>query len=110
MNVEITEIIQGSIIEILEMNLGQADNRLVFSWRICSGNTRFRMTFLNVSRFRVGEMSSPLEIHGFEMIDHSQGGWEKDSKYEIRDFEANRIHFFCEDFRMVMDSEDDASQ
>ena len=110
MNQEPAKILQGSRIEILEMNLGQADNRLVFSWRICSGNMRFRMTFLNVSRFRVGEMSSPLEIHGFEMIDHSHGGWEKDSKYEIRDFEANRIHFFCEDFRMVVDSEDEASQ
>lgn len=92
------EILSGNRIEILEMKLSHEDNQLVLSWKICVENTILRMTFYNVSRFRIGEVSMPLEIYGFEIIDHSQKGWEKDSAYEIRDFEDDYINFFCEYF------------
>ena len=82
------------------MLLKNVDNQLVLSWKIHFENTFFRMTFYNVSRFRVGELSIPLEVNGFEIIDYSQNGWEKDSKYEIRDFEDDRINFFCEYLKM----------
>ena len=42
----------------------------------------------------------PLEIHGFEIINHSHKGWEKDSTYEIRDFENDRVKFLCECFKV----------
>ena len=61
-------------------------------------NDFFRITFFNVSRFRVGELMVPVEVHGLEIINHSQKGWEKDFKYEIRDFEDDLICFFCESF------------
>ena len=100
MNTEKVEFFQGNKIEILEMVLKNVDNQLELSWKIYFENAVFWITFSNVSRFRIGEVSTPLEIHGFEIINHSQNGWEKDSKYEIRDFEDDRVNFFCEDFKM----------
>lgn len=100
MNVGQMEVFRGKKIGILEMLLKNVDNQLVLSWKIQVENTFFRMTFYNVSRFRVGELSIPLEVNGFEIIDYSQNGWEKDSKYEIRDFEDDRLNFFCEYLKM----------
>ena len=91
---------QGNKIEILEMILKNVGNQLELSWKIHFGNTVHRILFCNVSRFRVVDMSTPLEVYGFEIIDHSQDGWEKDSTYEIRDFEDDRVNFFCEYFEM----------
>lgn len=100
MNIGQAEVFQGNKIEILEMILKNVDNQLELSWKIYFENAIFRITFYNVSRFRVGEWSIPLEVHGFEIINHSQNGCEKDSTYEIRDFEDDRVNFFCECFKM----------
>ena len=100
MNMKKAEIFQGKKIEISEMILNEVDNKLVLSWKICLENTVFGMVFSNVSRLRIGEVSAPIEIQGFEIIDHSQNGWDKDSLYEIRDFEDDRVSFFCERFEM----------
>ena len=99
MNIGKAKIFQGNKIEILEMILKNEDNQLVLSWRIYFENEVFWITFYNVSRFRIGDVSIPLEIHGFEIINHSQDAWEKDSTYEVRDFEDDRVHFLCEYFQ-----------
>lgn len=100
MNMGKIEIFQGNQIEILEMILKRVDNQLELMWKIYFENTVYWITFSNVSRFRIGEVSTPLEIHGFEIINHFQNGWGKDSAYEIRDFEDNRVNFFCEYFKV----------
>ena len=100
MNMEKVEIFQGNKIEILEMVLKNENGKLDLSWEICFENAVFRIVFYNVSRFGFGGLSAPLEVHGFEIINHSQNGWGKDSTYEIRDFEDDRINFFCESFKM----------
>lgn len=100
MNMEQTEFLQGNTIEISEMLLKNVDNQLVLSWKIYFENVVYRITFYNVSRFSVGDWSRPVEIHGFEIIDHSKDGWGKASRYEIRDFEDGRVRFFCESIKM----------
>ena len=101
MNIGQAEIFQGNKIEILEMTLKNMDNQLELSWKINFGNVVYRMTFYNVSRFRVRDLSIPLEVHGFEIINHSQNGWEKGSTCEIQDFEDDRVNFFCEYFKIT---------
>lgn len=100
MNIGQPEVFQGDKFEILEMILKNVDNQLELSWKIYFKNAIYKITFYNVSGFRVGEFSAPLEVYGFEIIDHSQKGWEKDSTYEIRDFEDDRVNFFCECFKI----------
>ena len=92
------ENLQGNKIKILELVLKNEGDQLKLSCKIHCKNEVFRITFYNVSRFKIGEVSIPSEIHGFEIINHSKNAWEKDSKYEVRDFEDDRIHFFCECF------------
>ena len=100
MDIGQAEIFQGNKIEILEMVLKNVDNKLELLWKIYFENSVFSITFYNVSRFRFGEVSIPLEIHGFEIINHSKSSWEEDSTYEIRDFEDGSVRFFCEYFKM----------
>ena len=95
MNIGQIEPFQGEI-KILEMILKNDENQLEFSFKLYFKEKVYIMTFYNVSRLRVEDFSAPLEVHGFEIANHSQNGWEKDSKYEIRDYEDNRINFFCE--------------
>ena len=100
MDADQIEVFQGKKVEISEMILKNVDNQLELSCEIYFENAIYRITFYNVSRLRVGEWSAPLEVHGFEIINHSQNGWEKDSTYEIRDFEDDCVNFFCECFEM----------
>ncbi len=96
MHVGQIEMLQGNNIEILKMVVEEVDNQLELYWEICLKGTFSSVKFYNVSRLRIKELSSPLEVHGFEIINHTKDGWEKDSTYEIRDFEYGRISFFCE--------------
>ena len=100
MNIGEMAIFQGNRISILEIIVKNIDNQIELSWEIYFENVVYQITFFNVSRLRIGEVSTPLEIRGFEIINHSQNGWEQDSAYEIRDFEDDRINFFCEYFKV----------
>jgi len=100
MNIGKIESIQGNKIEILEIVLKNEDNHLELSWKVYFDNVVFVIIFHNVSKFKIGEISIPFEIYGFEIIDHSQDGWEKDFTYEICDFEDGRVKFFCESFEI----------
>lgn len=95
-----TGIFQGKMIEISEMILSNTDNQLDMSWKIYFENVIYKITFYNVSRLRMENLSAPLQIQDFEIINHSQNGWEADSKYEIRDFEYDSVNFFCERFKV----------
>ena len=101
MSIKQAAIFQGNKIEILEMILKNMDNKFKLSLNICFENVVYSISFYNVSKFRVGELSIPLEVHGFEIINHSQNGWGRDSTYEVRDFEDDLINFFCEYYEII---------
>lgn len=100
MDIEQIELINGEKIQILEMVLTNKVDQLELTWRFFCDKLIFHITFYNVSRFRIENFSVPLEVYGLEIINHSQNCWERDSKYEIRDFEDNRVNFFCESFEI----------
>lgn len=104
MNIDIFKIIQGEKIEIVEMVLINKNEQLELSWKISLYDLSLKITFYNVSRFRMNNISTPIEIHGFEIINHSQNGWEKDSTYEIHDYEFDNVNFFCEYFKIVQEN------
>ena len=85
------------------MILKNSDDQLELLWKTFFENAIFRITFYNVSRFRIGELSMPLEVHRFEIINHSKNGWEEDSKYEICDFEDDHVNFFASAIRWMSD-------
>ena len=60
MNMRKAEILQGNKIEISEMILRNVNNQLEMSWKISFENAFLWITFFNVSRFRIGEVSEPI--------------------------------------------------
>ena len=100
MNIKPVEIFQGNKIEILEIFLKKVNYQLELSWKINFENVIYRLAFHNVSRFTLEKLSIPMEVQGLEVINHAQDGWEKDLTYEVRDFEDNRVSFFCEYFEV----------
>lgn len=92
-------ILNWKEIEFMELSLKRDFDKLVLFCRCLIGNDIIDLSFYNISRMRFGELSNPLIIQGLCIVDHSQNGWENESRYEICDFEDNRIHFYCEFFR-----------
>jgi len=84
-----TGIFQGKMIEISEMILSNTDNQLDMSWKIYFENAIYKITFYNVSRLRMENLSAPLQIQDFEIINHSQNGWE-DATTQYQDGWENR--------------------
>lgn len=98
MNAEQMVIFQGEAIIILEMTVKNSNEQLELAWVVSCKGIVYRMIFYNVSRLRIESMSSPLGLQGFEIINHEIEGWERESAYEIRDFEDDHINFFFECF------------
>lgn len=100
MNMDQQINIHGKI-TILEMNLTNLNDKLEVSCRIFLDNIITRIVFNNVSGLRIENFSPPLEVQGFEIINHSQDGYASDSRYEICDYENESINFFCENITLL---------
>lgn len=98
---QIIKKLNGKKIEITKMLLRHENDQLVVSWELYCDRKAMSITFYHVSRLSLTSISVPIEVQGFEIIDHSHEGWANDSKYEIRDYEDDCIHFFCDDFCQV---------
>lgn len=96
MSLEMLSIIKGKKIKVLKMELTNFEDRLEFKWDVMFDNICLNIIFYNTSRIKVNGMSIPLEIYGFDVIDHTSKGWDSSSRYEIYDFEDDYISFFCE--------------
>ena len=103
MKENVIEIIRGQKVEIIELSVACSNDQINLFLSICVNGTIFDIHFYNVSRLNIQDLSTPMEIHGFEIICNKQKGWEKDSNYTIRDFEDGRINFVCEDFETQAD-------
>jgi len=60
-----------------------------------SSNLRLRLRFTKVSNLKLGELGSGhIQIIGLNIIDISDRQWES-FRFEVEDYEDQRIHFFC---------------
>lgn len=95
--------LQGKVIFIIEINLVCVNGTMDLLLKVKYSGESYRLIFRNVSRFSIDDLSAPMEVQGFEIVDHSSSGWDKDSRFEIRDFEENKINFYCEEYKLVND-------
>lgn len=89
----------SGVLKILEMSISNKKDQLDLRLKFSSEHKVSEILFYNVSRIRITNMSPPFVIYGFEIINHTNDGWEKQLQFEIRDFEDDCIHFFCERYR-----------
>lgn len=59
-------------------------------------NTELQIRFKNVSGITIKEISFPMCVQGFEIIDNQKNGWEGSQRYTVHDFEDETIHFYCQ--------------
>lgn len=94
MNERYWENIQGEEIQITEIDIFREDDQLTLTLRfIC--NEKFHLVqFHGVSRVNIDQLSFPMKIGGFEILDNAL--WDPESRYRIHDLEEEKIEFYCE--------------
>ena len=58
------------------------------------------IVFENVSKLKMSDISYPFQICGFEILDYSSRGYQKDSRFFVNDYEDGKLSFFCENFEI----------
>ena len=67
---------------------------------ISEDQNAYFIVFENVSKLKLSEISYPFQICGFEILDYSSRGYQKDSRFFVNDYEDGRLSFFCENFEI----------
>ena len=92
------EIFPGQSITITEIRLFFDNAQLKLVLAIEADKIQHILSFTNVSRLCIQNISAPIEIQSLEIIDNSSLGWGRESTYLVRDFEDNMLSFYCEDY------------
>ena len=79
------------------------NNRDLYLESCSSQNTTInaRVLFRNVSDFSIKNINREKQITGLEIIDNQKRGFQKETRYEIKDFEEDDIHLYCEEIILL---------
>jgi len=65
-------------------------------------NIKIHMKFNDVYSFEIKQNGGSYnQISGFEIVDQKERGWEMTHRYLIRDFEDDKINFYCRSIEVV---------
>ena len=67
---------------------------------ISEDKNAYFIVFENVSKLKMSDISYPFQICGFEILDYSSRGYQKDSRFFVNDYEDGKLSFFCENFEI----------
>ena len=67
---------------------------------ISEDKNAYFIVFENVSKLQMSDISYPFQICGFEILDYSSRGYQKDSRFFVNDYEDGKLSFFCENFEI----------
>lgn len=93
-------VFEGRDLAIQEFILLQDNGMLNLTIKGATNGFAVIMRFYNVSRMYIENISIPVIIQGFVIISNNDNGWDRDSKYSIRDYEDGSISFMCEEFEV----------
>ena len=93
--------INGKSIIIGNLDIGHNEGTLYIKMTcIAEDRNAYYIVFENVSKLTLSQICYPFQICGFEVLDYSSRGYQKDSRFFVNDYEDGRISFFCEDFEI----------
>ena len=76
--------------------------RIIFLYSTNNVNHKLEILFKNVSNLSLNSLNPPyIQIMGFEILVNNYESMAQNSKYEIRDYEDNRIYFNCQDIEIL---------
>ena len=67
---------------------------------ISEDKNAYFIVFENVSKLKMSDISYPFQICGFEILDYSSRGYQKDSRFFVNDYEDGKLSFFCENYEI----------
>ena len=93
--------VDGKSIMISDFQIENHDEKLhIKITGISEDQNAYFIVFENISRLKLSEISYPFQICGFEILDYSSRGYQKDSRFFVNDYEDGKFSFFCENFEV----------
>ena len=93
--------IDGKSIVICDFSIEHYDEKLSVKMScISEDQNTYYIVFENVSKLELSEISYPFQISGFEILDYSSRGYQKDTRFFVNDYEDGTLSFFCENFEI----------
>ncbi len=91
----------GTPFDITEITISMNDGIMeIRMWGTHEKSVR-EYRFYNVSGLSISDMSPPMRIQAFHIINHQQSGWEHCNTYEFKDYEDGVLHFYCETIEIL---------
>ena len=93
--------VDGKSIVIGDFQIEKQDEKLRIKMTCVSEDQNaYFIVFENVSMLKLLDISYPFQICGFEILDYSSRGYQKDSRFFVNDYEDGKLSFFCENFEI----------
>ena len=93
--------VDGKAIVIDDFQIEKQDEKLHIKMTFNSEDQNaYFVVFENISKLNLSEISYPFQICGFEILDYSSRGYQKDCRFFVGDYEDGKLSFFCENFEI----------
>ncbi|MBE6630419.1 MAG: hypothetical protein E7624_06185 [Ruminococcaceae bacterium] len=93
--------IDGKGIIVCDLSIGYYEKTLAVKMScIAEDHNTYFIVFENVSKLKMSDISYPFQICGFEILDYSSRGYQKDMRFYANDYEDGKISFYCESFEI----------
>ena len=101
MNNNIFSKVNGKSIIIGDFQIVNYDKKLHIKITcISEDQNAYFIVFENISKLKLSEIYYPFQICGFEILDYSSRGYQKDCRFFVSDYEDGTLSFFCENFEI----------
>lgn len=102
MNNNLFSKVDGKQINVIDFQIIHNDGKLRIKMTCVSEDQNsYLIIFENVSKLKLSEISYPFQICGFEILDYSMRGYQKDTRFFVNDYEDGSLSFFCERFEIT---------
>jgi hypothetical protein len=69
---------------------------------VCTiGSRKEKIIFERISELCLDCVNWPFVVHGFEILDNLELGWEKSARFRVQDYEDGLISFFCQNINIM---------
>ena len=100
------ENLNGQSITVHSFSIAQGDASLTITMSCTAQNgAACEILFDRVSCLKLGEVSYPFQICGFEILNNSAHGYSRDCRFFINDYEYGKLSFFCENIEVLESNE-----
>lgn len=93
--------LNGQSVEILQLWLNREEADVSLQLTLLLNGEAVSLRCKNIHGLMMDELSYPMQIAGFEIVDNSDKGWEASQRYTVRDYEDGKIGFYCETIEVL---------